>query len=192
MAAVFIPVSFIGGSAGVFYKQFGLTLAIAIVISAVNALTLSPALCAIFLQPHTPHDTPKKGVLQRCYAGFNTAFTAMTGKYRQSVYFLIKRKWLALVIIGIFSLTGWFLVKTTPTGFVPNEDGGAIFADIILPPSASLERTTALANQVDSIARSIPEVASSVRLAGQDLISGPGGILCGAFHPPEALGGAPS
>jgi HAE1 family hydrophobic/amphiphilic exporter-1 len=181
MAAVFIPVSFIGGSAGVFYKQFGLTLAIAIVISAVNALTLSPALCAIFLQPHTPHDTPKKGVLQRCYAGFNTAFTAMTGKYRQSVYFLIKRKWLALVIIGIFSLTGWFLVKTTPTGFVPNEDGGAIFADIILPPSASLERTTALANQVDSIARSIPEVASSVRLAGQDLISGPGGSYAALF-----------
>ncbi|MGO4294371.1 efflux RND transporter permease subunit [Chitinophaga sp. RAB17] len=181
MAAVFVPVSFINGAAGVFYRQFGLTLAIAIIISAINALTLSPALCAIFLQPHASGELLQKGVLRRFYAGFNTAFTTMTGKYKQSVYWLIRRKWLVIPIIGIFAGTCWLLVKTTPTGFVPNEDGGAIFADIILPPSASLERTTALADQVDSIARSIPEVASSVRLAGQDLISGPGGSYAALF-----------
>jgi HAE1 family hydrophobic/amphiphilic exporter-1 len=181
MAAVFVPVSFISGSAGVFYKQFGLTLAIAIVISAVNALTLSPALCAIFLKPHDAHTLVKRGVLQRFYAGFNTAFHAMTGKYRQSVHFLIKRKWLAGGAIVVFSMILWFLVKTIPTGFVPNEDGGAIFGDIILPPSSSLERTTELSNEVARIAGSIPEVESVCRVAGQDLISGPGGSYAALF-----------
>ncbi|MEN0052329.1 MAG: efflux RND transporter permease subunit [Mucilaginibacter sp.] len=181
MAAVFIPVSFISGSAGVFYKQFGLTLAIAIMISAVNALTLSPALCAIFLKPHVAGEHPKTGILQRFYSGFNAAFTTMTARYRNAVKFLVKRKWVAVGIIGIFSVMFWFLVKTSPTGFVPNEDGGAIFSDIILPPSSSLERTIRIADQVDSIVRSIPEVESCDRLAGQDLISGTGPSYAALF-----------
>lgn len=179
MAAVFIPVSFVSGSAGVFYKQFGLTLAIAIVISAVNALTLSPALCAIFLKPH--QQDHKTGLLNRFYGSFNTAFDAMTGKYKRSVQFLIRRRWIAVGSIILFSGLCWFLVKTTPTGFVPSEDGGAIFGDIILPPSASLERTTEIADQVRQIAKSIPEVESVTRLAGQDLISGSGGSYGALF-----------
>ncbi|SHE72683.1 efflux RND transporter permease subunit [Pedobacter caeni] len=182
MSAVFVPVTFITGSAGVFYKQFGLTLAVAIVISAVNALTLSPALCAIFLKPHDPdkkHD--KKGFLPTFYAGFNTAFEAVTGKYMRAVRFLIRRKWISVAGILLFGLIFYALLKTTPTGFVPNEDGGAIYGDVILPPSATLERTEQITNQVDSIARSIPEVELSSRLAGMDLINGFGGSYGALF-----------
>lgn len=182
MSAVFVPVTFITGSAGVFYKQFGLTLAVAIVISAVNALTLSPALCAIFLKPHQPDaEHHPKGFLPRFYAGFNTAFEVVTNKYIGSVRFLIRRKWISLLGIATFALIFYSLLKTTPTGFVPNEDGGAIYGDIILPPSATLERTEEITNMVDSIVRSIPEVELSSTLAGMDLINGFGGSYGALF-----------
>lgn len=182
MSAVFVPVTFITGSAGVFYKQFGLTLAVAIVISAVNALTLSPALCAIFLKPHNPDQQHQpKGFLPTFYAGFNTAFEVVTGKYMRAVRFLIRRKWISIAGILLFGFIFYSLLKTTPTGFVPNEDGGAIYGDVILPPSATLERTEEISNQVDSIARSIPEVELSSRLAGMDLINGFGGSYGALF-----------
>lgn len=181
MAAVFVPVTFVTGSVGVFYKQFGLTLAVAIIISAVNALTLSPALCALLLKPHNAHDQPKKGFMQRFYDGFNASFTAMTGRYKKSVIFLINKKWLAFAGIALFSLLFWFLVKTTPTGFVPNEDSGSIYGNVILPPATSLERTELIANQIDSIARSIPEIELSSRLAGMDLMSGTGSSYAAIF-----------
>lgn len=182
MSAVFVPVTFITGSAGVFYKQFGLTLAVAIVISAVNALTLSPALCAIFLKPHQPgQEHQPKGFLPAFYAGFNTAFEVVTGKYMRAVRFLIRRKWISIIGILLFGFIFYTLLKTTPTGFVPNEDGGAIYGDVILPPSATLERTEEITNQVDSIARSIPEVELSSRLAGMDLINGFGGSYGALF-----------
>ena len=181
MAAVFVPVSFIGGSTGVFYKQFGLTLAIAIVISAINALTLSPALCALFLKvhDHDVEDAPK-GFLKRFYAKFNVAFQAVTFKYIKGVQFLLRRKWLAIGLIVGFSALAWGLIKNTPTGFVPSEDSRAIFGNIILPPSSSLERTTELADKVDSIIQTVPEVESLTRMAGRDIISGTGGSY-GAF-----------
>src|SRR5690606_37560407 len=141
MAAVFVPVSFISGSAGVFYKQFGLTLAIAIILSAVNALTLSPALCAIFLKPHNKGSHRKKGFLPRFYDAFNASFEVMTEKYRRSVSFLSGRKWIALGMIAIFSAGLFFLMRSTPKGFVPNEDMGVIMSGIALPPSASMERS---------------------------------------------------
>ncbi|WP_316838739.1 efflux RND transporter permease subunit [Pedobacter gandavensis] len=182
MSAVFVPVTFITGSAGVFYKQFGLTLAVAIVISAVNALTLSPALCAILLKPHHPEkDQPKQGFMPRFYAGFNASFESLTAKYMRAVRFLIRRKWLSLAGIALFGMIFYSLLKTTPTGFVPNEDGGAIYGDVILPPAATLERTEEITNLVDSIARSIPEVELSSRLAGMDLINGFGGSYGALF-----------
>ncbi|WP_367866410.1 efflux RND transporter permease subunit [Pedobacter sp. WC2423] len=182
MSAVFLPVTFITGSAGVFYKQFGLTLAVAILISAVNALTLSPALCAIFLKPHGPEaHTRPTGFLPKFYAGFNTAFEAVTNKYIGGVRFLIRRKWISIAGIAVFSGIFYFLIKTTPTGFVPNEDSGAIFGDIILPPASTLKRTEEITNLVDSIARSIPEVELSSRLAGMDLINGFGGSYGALF-----------
>ncbi len=174
MAAVFIPVSFISGSAGVFYKQFGLTLAIAIILSAVNALTLSPALCALFLKPHPEGEHKHKNYLQRFYAAFNTAFEATTKKYRNSVSFLSHRKWIAVLGIAAFAAGLYFLMKSTPTGFVPNEDLGAVFSDISLPPGASRERTDEITTQIEKIARTVPEVETILRITGRGIISGTG------------------
>jgi HAE1 family hydrophobic/amphiphilic exporter-1 len=182
MSAVFIPVTFITGSAGVFYKQFGLTLAVAILISAVNALTLSPALCAILLKPHDPEKTNHpKGFLPKFYASFNVAFEAVTAKYVGAVRFLIRRKWISLVAIAIFGIVFYVLMKNTPTGFVPNDDGGAIFGNVVLPPSSTLERTEEITKEIDSIARSIPEIELSSTLSGMDLIHGNGGSYGALF-----------
>lgn len=175
MAAVFIPVSFITGSTGVFYKQFGLTLAIAILISAINALTLSPALCALLLKPHPEGEHHKRGLLQRFYAAFNASFDSMTRKYKRSVGFLAAKKWISIAGIAVFGLIFWFLLKTTPSGFVPNEDQGFIIGDVSLPPAASLERTTQVIDQVSGMVRSLPEVESVIRVAGQGILSGAGG-----------------
>jgi HAE1 family hydrophobic/amphiphilic exporter-1 len=174
MAAVFIPVSFITGSAGVFYKQFGLTLAIAIILSAVNALTLSPALCAIFLKPHHEEGHKKKSFIQRFYASFNTAFETTTKKYRKSVSFLARKKWIALAGIGIFAGIFYLLLQTTPTGFVPNEDMGAVMSDISLPPGASQERTDEVTKEIAAIAAKVPEVENILRITGRGMLSGTG------------------
>lgn len=182
MSAVFIPVTFITGSAGVFYKQFGLTLAVAILISAVNALTLSPALCAILLKPHNPEKSNhSKGFLPKFYANFNVAFDVVTNKYIGAVRFLIRRKWISLVAIAIFGIVFYVLMKNTPTGFVPNDDGGAIFGNVVLPPSSTLERTEEITKEIDSIARSIPEIELSSTLSGMDLIHGNGGSYGALF-----------
>jgi HAE1 family hydrophobic/amphiphilic exporter-1 len=174
MAAVFIPVSFIQGSSGVFYKQFGLTLAIAIILSAINALTLSPALCALFLKPHKDDHGKSKGFMQRFYTGFNTSFDLMTNRYKRSVGFLAKKKWVA--ILGIVAFVGVLIwtMSTTPKGFVPNEDLGTIMSDISLPPSTSQERTNEVIAQIDSIVHTIPEIKNSLRVVGRSMISGTG------------------
>ncbi|MCV9927036.1 efflux RND transporter permease subunit [Flavobacterium sp. LS1R49] len=182
MSAVFIPVTFITGSAGVFYKQFGLTLAVAILISAINALTLSPALCALLLKPHDPEKSNHpKGFLPRFYASFNVAFDTVTNKYINAVRFLIRRKWISLAGIAIFGMVFYVLIKNTPTGFVPNDDGGAIFGNVVLPPSSTLERTEEITKEIDSIARSIPEIELSSTLSGMDLIHGHGGSYGAIF-----------
>ncbi|RPD43335.1 efflux RND transporter permease subunit [Chitinophaga barathri] len=181
MAAVFVPVTFITGSVGAFYKQFGLTLAVAIFISAINALTLSPALCAIFLKPHDNLNTGGKGWLKRFHRGFNTAFTALTDRYAGAVKFLISKKWIALAGMVVFGLLFWIMATTTQTGFVPNEDSGSIYGNIILPPAASLERTELIGRKVDSIARAMPEVELSSVVSGMDLISGTGGSYGAVF-----------
>lgn len=186
MAAVFIPVSFISGSAGVFYKQFGLTLAVSIVLSAINALTLSPALCAIFLKPHDEHPDHKKGFMQRFYGAFNTAFDATTSKYKKSVTFLTKKKWIA--IGGIVAFTGIFvfLMQTTPKSFVPNEDTGSIMGDVSLPVGSSTERTEAVLLQLENITKTIPEIKNVLRISGRSLISGAGsnyGMIILKLHP---------
>ena len=173
MSAVFIPVSFISGSAGVFYKQFGLTLAVAIVLSAVNALTLAPALCAIFLKPHDKGEE-KKGFLKRFYAGFNTAFEATTIKYKKSVEFFIKRKWLAFLGIAVFAGILVLLMNITPKAFVPNEDTGVVISDISLPPGTSLERTEEILLEIEGKVKDIPEIAGFLRISGRSLISGTG------------------
>lgn len=186
MAAVFVPVSFISGSAGVFYKQFGLTLAIAIVLSAINALTLSPALCALFLKPHKEDEHQKKNLLQRFYHNFNTAFDATSHKYMKGVAFLIRRKWLSGLAVVVFAGLFAVLMVYTPKAFVPSEDMGAVMADIALPMGASQERTLEVLNQVDSIVRSMPEVDHTLKVAGFAFISGNGsnhGMLIAKLKP---------
>lgn len=173
MSAVFIPVSFISGSAGVFYKQFGLTLAVSIVLSAINALTLSPALCAIFLKPHNEEEK-KKGILQRFYTSFNVAFDVTTAKYKKSVEFFIKRKWVAFLGIAVFAGIFVLLLNITPKAFVPGEDTGAILSDVSLPPGTSLERTEEVLLQIENKVKDLPEIKEVLRISGRSLISGTG------------------
>src|SRR5690606_6445897 len=111
MAAVFVPVTFITGTTGVFYKQFGITLAVAIVLSAVNALTLSPALCAIFLKPHSESALHQKGFMKRFYSAFNVSFDYMTLRYKNATHFFISRKWISVLLIVLFSAVLYLLVK---------------------------------------------------------------------------------
>ncbi len=173
MAAVFIPVTFITGSTGVFYKQFGITLAVAIILSAVNALTLSPALCALLLKPHAD-DHKHKSFLQRFYTSFNVAFDNVTQRYKRSVSFLSVKKWIVLASIAIAGAALFYMMKTTPSAFVPSEDQGTVFANISLPPSASMERSDIIAKRVDSIAKTIPGVKNTLRIVGQNFTAGAG------------------
>lgn len=174
MAAVFVPVSFIGGSAGVFYKQFGLTLAIAIILSAVNALTLSPALSALFLKPHQKGEKENKKFLGGFYKSFNRGFNKVKGKYERAVTFLSHTKWIAFGIIIVFAGVFYFLLKTTKTSFVPDEDMGTIMSDISLPPASSMERTAIVTEEIKQIVSKIPEVESVLKINGFGMISGSG------------------
>ncbi len=177
MAAVFLPVTFITGSVGVFYKQFGITLAIAILISAVNALTLCPALAAMFLlPPHHEEDkqAEKKTLMQRFGVAFNAAYDALVGKYTRAVQFLVGKRWLALAGVAGFGVALYVLMTSTPSSFVPNEDMGTIFVNVSLPPASTLERTTAVNNEVDSLIRTIPAVRGTLRITGQNFLAGAG------------------
>lgn len=172
MSAVFIPVTFISGSSGVFYQQFGITLAIAIILSAINALTLSPALCALLLKPHEEHKS--KSYLQRFYMAFNVGFEKTTSKYKNTLNFLIRKKAIAIGIIVVFIGLFVYLMNTTPTGFVPDEDQGSIFADVSLPAAASMERTDEVLDELQEIIEDIPEVNSFLRSTGRGFLSGSG------------------
>ncbi len=161
MAAVFIPVGFMQGPAGVFYRQFAFTLAIAILISAVNALTLSPALCALFLKnPHSEEEgnghNAKKGFAGRFFSAFNAGFKSMTNRYIQSLQFLIRHKWITLTGLAIISALSIWLVKKTPTGFIPTEDQGFVLYAVNTPPGSSLDRTRQATEAIDKIVRNEP------------------------------------
>ncbi|SKB33207.1 efflux RND transporter permease subunit [Maribacter arcticus] len=171
MSAVFIPVSFISGSSGVFYQQFGITLAIAILISAVNALTLSPALAALFLKPHNPSEEHKKGITKRFFSAFNTGFNAMTDKYVRSVKFIANRKWITIGSLVIFTAITILLFNTTPAGFIPNEDRGLVFADISLPPGTTLEQTQLTVKKLDSIYASMDIIEARMNITGFSLLN---------------------
>ncbi|MBP8790835.1 MAG: efflux RND transporter permease subunit [Breznakibacter sp.] len=175
MSAVFIPVSFIGGTSGVFFKQFGLTLAIAIIISAINALTLSPALCALFLKSHDD-EMNEKSIFKRFYKYFNLGFNAMTVKYGTSLKYLGKKshRWITVGIIVVFTAILVGLMKMIPVGFVPSEDSGIVMGMITLPPGSSLERTDSLMHETVKIAETIDEVVSVTSITGMSFISGMG------------------
>jgi len=175
MAAVFIPVSFIGGTSGLFFKQFGLTLAIAIILSAVNALTLSPALCALLLKSKEEEEN-RKGFFGRFSFYFNKGFNATTNKYKSALTFLGRRKnrWIPITIVVIFGATLFFLMRTIPTGFIPQEDSGAAMGVITLPPGSSLERSDSISAKIVDIAKQIPHVNYVATITGVNFMSGVG------------------
>ncbi|MCS4239816.1 HAE1 family hydrophobic/amphiphilic exporter-1 [Myroides gitamensis] len=174
MAAVFVPVTFIQGSVGVFYKEFGITLAVAILISAVNALTLSPALCAILLKPESGTQQQKQGFVPRFKSAFNSSFDRMTMRYVSVLNFLTKRLWIAIGTVFLFAGIFAYLTKTTPTGFVPNEDSGFIYGNVIMPSTTSLQESIRIADQIDSITATIPQLNMNARWVGSDFFSGKG------------------
>jgi hydrophobe/amphiphile efflux-1 (HAE1) family protein len=175
MAAVFVPVGFMQGPAGVFYKQFAFTLAIAILISAVNALTLSPALCALFLKnPHSAEGSGyagKKGFAGRFFQGFNAGFKSMTDRYVGSLRFLVKHKWIPLLGLAVIAAVSFWMVKKAPTGFIPTEDQGFVLYAVNTPPGSSLERTHEVTKAIDSIIRSEPMADYLYVIDGLNFIS---------------------
>ncbi|HAT70399.1 MAG TPA: hydrophobe/amphiphile efflux-1 family RND transporter [Flavobacteriaceae bacterium] len=174
MAAVFVPVTFIQGPTGVFYEQFGVTLIVAILISAVNALTLSPALCALFLKGHDDHEDKNKSFLQKFYDRFNAGFNAATQRYGKSLSFLYKNKWVTALILVLSGVGIWWAASTTPTGFVPDEDRGIIFMNVELPAGATMDRTNVVTEELYQKAKQIPGVRGVTVINGRSLISGAG------------------
>lgn len=172
MSAVFVPVSFMGGPTGVFYKQFALTLASAVILSALNALTLSPVLCAMMIKPHHGE---KKGLVNRMAVAFNTAFDTVTEKYSSVLKLFSKRQIIPVGILCAFAIILVFLMRSTPTAFIPDEDQGILMADVSLPAGASLDRTKQVLAQIDSICGEIPQIKERMSVAGTSLISGVNG-----------------
>ena len=173
MAAVFVPVSFVQGPAGVFYKQFAFTLATAILISAVNALTLSPALCALFLKEvHTEEGARRKGLAARFFGAFNAGFTAMTNKYVRSLKFLIRWRAVPLVGLLVVAAVAWWLVQRTPSGFIPDEDQGFIIAVTQTPAGSSLSRTTRASDAVNAITLRDGASSDAWNVNGMNFVTG--------------------
>lgn len=172
MSAVFVPVAFMEGSTGLFYQQFALTLAIAIIISAINALTLSPALCALFLKQHDISGHNKTSFKERFFAGFNAAFTKMTNRYGKSILILIKRKWIAVALIAVFGGLFAWLSFVTPKAFIPDEDQSFIIVTVNLAPGASMHRTTAVINDAEDVLMNHPAIDNIMSVDGLNLFSG--------------------
>ncbi len=175
MASVFIPVSFMGGTSGTFYREFGVTMAISIFISALNALTLSPALCAIFLKPHDAEGNEHKmSRIDRFHASFNTAYESVLGKYKNIMQKLVHKPVTIIisVVIGIVVLA--LTMSTTKTGLVPDEDTGTIFCTVSMPPATSVERTKKVISEVDSILAADPAIQNREQIQGYNFIAGSG------------------
>ncbi|MDI9878105.1 efflux RND transporter permease subunit [Flectobacillus longus] len=170
MSAVFIPVAFLDGPVGVFYRQFSVTMAIAIVISGVNALTLTPALCALILQnPH--HGEKKQNLITRFFDAFNHQFNRLTGRYGSLLKAIVNRKLVTLGVLIAFSIGSWGVASVLPTSFIPTEDQGTIYASVTTPVGATLERTEEVMNQIDKIAQTLPEVSSISSLSGFSMMT---------------------
>ena len=175
MASVFVPVSFMGGTSGTFYREFGVTMAVSIVISAVNALTLSPALCAIFLKPKTEEEgAGKMSFVDRFHAGFNHVFDKVTNKYKKGVERVVNhRVATAIGVVAGFALLVLGMIFTS-TGLVPDEDTGTLFCTVSAAPGTSQERTKQIANEIDSMLASNPAIERRVQIVGYNFIAGQG------------------
>ncbi len=175
MAAVFIPVTFVQGPTGVFYQQFGVTLIVAIMISAVNALTLSPALCALFLKGHEKEEPGKKKKFsQRFFGAFNRGFDATVNRYGRSVHFLYRHKWVTALILLLAVGGIWWSSGQVRTGFVPDEDRGIVFINVELPAGASLDRTHQVNVELYNKIKDIPGVLQGSLIEGRSFLGGAG------------------
>ncbi len=173
--AVFVPVAFMGGTSGIFYTQFGITMAVAVGISAVNALTLSPALCALILRPNEIIIEGKKPEFStRFRMAFDAAFKRIIGKYKHGVVFIIKRKWLAWSSLCAAVLLLGYFMTTTKTGLVPSEDTGTIFVSLDSPAGSTLEETLSIMNKVEEKLKDIPQIDNFNKVAGFGMGSGNG------------------
>lgn len=175
MSAVFVPVSFMSGTSGTFYREFGVTMAVSIIISAINALTLSPALCAMFLKPHSEEQEGKKmSTIDRFHMAFNTQFDKINTKYKNGVEKLIGHRLITSVsvVVGIVVLV--LTMTFTKTGLVPDEDTGVLFATVSLEPGMSQNETQQVTDRIDKMLASNPYVESRVQLVGYNFIAGQG------------------
>ena len=173
--AVFVPVSFMGGTSGVFYTQFGLTMAVAVGISAINALTLSPAMCALILRPNEiVVDGKKPEFSTRFRMAFDTAFRRMVMKYKEGVKFFLRRKWLAGAMLCCAAGLLFYLMSTTKTGLVPSEDTGSIFVSLDAPAGSTLSETASIMGEVEKELKEIPQIENFNKVAGFGMGSGSG------------------
>jgi hydrophobic/amphiphilic exporter-1 (mainly G- bacteria), HAE1 family len=170
MSAVFIPVAFLSGPVGVFYRQFSITLAVSIIISGVNALTLTPALCAILLKPHHPPQLGEKG-LRGFFARFNQGYDSFASAYGTLIRRTSVKRWGTWAMLAVFVLMAWGVSKVLPTGFIPTEDQGTIYVMVTMPNGSTLERTEEVMDEIDRIALGIGSVESVSSLAGFSLMT---------------------
>ena len=178
MSAVFIPVAFLSGPVGVFYRQFSITMAISIIISGVNALTLTPALCAIMLR--NPHHHPKpKNLMTRFFDGFNRYYNSISEKYQKLLSAIINRRTVTIGLLVLFGIGTWGVGKFLPTGFIPTEDQGTIYVNVTTPAGATLERTEEVMDEIGEAASSIPEIESTSSLAGFSMMTDGSGASFG-------------
>ena len=173
--AVFIPVSFMGGTTGTFYTQFGLTMAVAVGISLVNSLTLSPALCSLIMTPHEEVKPGEKASFStRFHEAFDTGFHAIVNKYKHLVLFIFKRRWLTAILLVIACGGLYYLMSTTKTGLVPKEDMGSINVDVRTPPGTNIAETNKVMNEIDSRISTIPQIKAYSRTTGWGMMFGQG------------------
>lgn len=173
--AVFVPVSFMGGTSGIFYTQFGVTMAVAVGISAINALTLSPALCALILRPNEEIiEGRKPGFSTRFRMAFDSSFRRIVQKYKSGVKFFVKRKWVAWASLGFVVVLLFYLMSTTKTGLVPSEDTGSIFVSLDAPAGSTLAETAEIMGQVEEELKDIPQIENFNKVAGFGMGSGSG------------------
>jgi hydrophobe/amphiphile efflux-1 (HAE1) family protein len=176
MAAVFIPIGFMTGSSGLFYKQFAYTLAIAIIISAVNALTLTPALCALLLKnTHATEGGKQMGFGKRFFTAFNSGFDNFTGRYIKGVRFFARKKWLGAGFVLLITGVAIWLMTSTPRSFVPMEDDSFIAYSLSMPPGTGLDRTTEVAEKINKMLANVESVESNSGITGFNILSNSAG-----------------
>ena len=195
IASVFLPVGFLGGSVGMFYRQFAFTLVTAILISTVNALTLSPALCALFLDRDAKGEEREgwfKRTKRRLFMGFNAGFSVVTERYVGTLKVLIRNKWISIGGLAVVSGLAFWMAYSVPSGFIPDEDSGFFILSAALPPGASLDRTMQTLDKVEDILQAEESVNHVISVAGFDLLAGvsspSAGVVFASLKDPEERG----